>query len=189
VNRRGLVILSTVGLLCAVVESVIFSLTLDGIFPSVWTPLAEIAGGLASGVLAGIVLTAYASTRRVFAVLVPLLSGLASCGALVAIGTAFFSRLGPVPLVIYPLNYRAPFDWTEFVASMSAVLLYLATALLYRYAGSRDDAVFRTRAGLLVLLLFAIIPVLNALGFVGLVIFALRFRHPERPTRIEARPA
>jgi hypothetical protein len=184
VRRRTLVILSVAGLVCAITESVVFAVTYIGMIYSLEQLLGEASGGLAAGVLAGILVTSYGPTRARFATTVSVLSGLAGLGLMFAIDSPLDQAYGPHPDAL--VTNGPQFDWTTFIAVISATTLVLAATLSYRASNPARDSAVRTPFGFVLVLLCGIIPVLNVLGFAGLTIYAL-VRRPPTPT--PARPA
>ena len=134
--------------------------------------LASLIGfGLA---LAELVTTLIAPISAVLGVAVAVCAALGILGSGVVIrpglGVPILAGLAAAAIrVVWFIAGDAPGPWL-----LAAALLYLAAATLYGFAGSKQGVTVGVRTGLLVLLLFAVIPWLNVVALAGILLTSFR---------------
>ena len=103
-------------------------------------------------------------TARMLAVATLVLTGIAA-GAIylagIALSASVTGHIGPTAVANFPTEF---FPWLAL-----GVLAYLAAAATYGSVGTAQGVPAGSRAGLLLLLLLAVVPVANILGLAGIV--------------------
>lgn len=163
-TRRGIVIAGFVGLVFAIVETVLFPLTLSRTVNTSGVNLTAAILGLLAAAIAGRIILGTQPVHRYFRAGVPLLAAIAGFAAESAFSNWLISQdvlFGPPPTSLRP---------AVIVAIVIAAVAYLVGATIYGFAGTSQGVRVESRVQLLLLLLLAVVPVANILGLIGLVI-------------------
>jgi len=173
-QRRGIVIAAIIGLVFAIVETVLFPLTLSRVVNTTGVSLvAAILGLLAAGI-AGRIILGTRSVHRYYRAGVPVLAAIAGF----AFESAFSNWLISQDVIFgHPPTTLRP---AVIVAIVIGAVAYLIGATLYGFAGTSQGVKVESRVRLLLLLLLAVVPVANILGLAGFVIVGF-LRKPVDP--------
>ncbi|MDQ1543493.1 MAG: hypothetical protein QOK08_1131 [Actinomycetota bacterium] len=180
-SKRFLVILTAVGLLFAILGTVLFPSSLEVQQINLLNTLGLLVFGMIAAASAGRALLGRGVTTRVARLAVPLLA---------AISYALFSSAASSLLLSSHLldalgKGSEPVSSSFVVAVIIGGVAYLAAATLYGFAGIAQGVPAWSRVGLLLVLLLAVIPVLNVLGLAGFLVTAL----VRKPRTKASRPA
>lgn len=180
-SKRFLVILTAVGLLFAILGTVLFPSSLEVQQINLLNTLGLLVFGMIAAASAGRALLGRGVTTRVARLAVPLLA---------AISYALFSSAASSLLLSSHLldalgKGSEPVSSSFVVAVIIGGVAYLAAATLYGFAGIAQGVPVCSRVGLLLVLLLAVIPVLNVLGLAGFLVTAL----VRKPRTKAGRPA
>jgi hypothetical protein len=170
-SRRALVVAGFVGLVFAIVETLLFSDAVNGT-PTLGLVVA-ILGLLAAGI-GGRVLLGVRIVHRYFRAGVPVLAAVSALAFESAFSNWLISQqvlFGHPPTTLRP---------AVVVAIVIGAVAYLLAATAYGFAGTRQGVSLGGRIALLVLLLLAVLPVLDILGLAGFVLTAF-LRKPLSP--------
>jgi hypothetical protein len=179
-SKRFLVILTAVGLLFAVLGTLLFPSSLAVQQINLLNTLGLLVFGMIAAATAGRALLGRGATTRVARLAVPLLAAIAyalfsSAASSLLLSSHLLDALGKT---------SEPVSSSFVVALIIGAVAYLAAATLYGFVGAAQGVPVWSRVGLLVLLLLAVIPVLNVLGLIGFLGSAL-----VRAPRPSGRPA
>jgi hypothetical protein len=168
-SKRFLVILTAVGLVFAILSTLLFPSSLEVQQINLPNTLGLLVFGMIAGATAGRALLGRGTTTRVARLAVPLLAAIAyalfsSAASSLLLSSHLFDALGKT---------SEPVSNSFVVAVIIGGIAYLAAATLYGYAGTAQGVPVWSRVGLLLLLLLAVIPVLNVLGLAGFLVTAL----------------
>ena len=153
-----------IGLVFAIVETVLFPLTLSRTVNTTGVSLVAAILGLLTAAIAGRIILGAKSVHRYYRAGVPILAAIAGIAAESAYSNWLISQdvlFGHPPTTLRP---------AVIVAIVIAAVAYLLAATVYGFAGTSQGVKVESRVRLLLLLLLAVVPIANILGLVGLVI-------------------
>lgn len=170
-TKPGLIFASFLGLALAVTATILIRLTLLTDFnDSLVLALDVVSAGIAGRVILG-----RRRPFRYFTLGIVVFSAIAA-GFLTSATTSFLLSQA---VIIGKASGEA--SGPMITSAVTGLVLYLAAATLYGFAGARLGVPLAGRIGLLVLLLLAVIPGLNVVGTLGFGILAF-IRRPKAAT-------
>lgn len=163
-TRRGILIAGFIGLVFAIVETLLLPLTLSHTVNTTGVSLTAAILGLLAAAIAGRIILGRRVVHRYFRAAVPVLAAIAGF----AFESAFSNWLISQDVIFgHPPTTLRP---AVVVAIVIGAVAYLIAATVYGFAGTRQGVAVEGRVRLLLLLLLAVLPVANILGLIGLVI-------------------
>jgi hypothetical protein len=167
-SKRFLVVLTAVGLLFAILSTLLFPSSLEVQQINLLNTLGLLVFGMIAAATAGRALLGRGATTRVARLAVPLLAAIAyalfsSAASSLLLSSHLLDALGKA---------SEPVSSSFVVAVIIGGVAYLAAATLYGFVGTAQGVPVWSRVGLLLLLLLAAIPVLNVLGLAGFLVAA-----------------
>jgi hypothetical protein len=167
-SKRFLVVLTAVGLLFAILGTLLFPSSLEVQQINLLDTLGLLVFGMIAAGTAGRALLGHGATTRVARLAVPLLAAIAyalfsSAASSLLLSSHLLDTLGKA---------SEPVSSSFVVAVIIGGVAYLAVATLYGFVGAAQGVPVWSRVGLLLLLLLAAIPVLNVLGLAGFLVAA-----------------
>ena len=165
-TRRGIVIAGFIGLVFAIVETVLLPLTLSHTVNTTGVSLTAALLALLAAAIAGRIILGTRTVHRYYRAAVPVLAAIAGFAFESAFSNWLISQdvlFGRPPTTLRP---------AVIVAIVIGAVAYLLAATVYGFAGTRQGVAVESRVRLLLLLLLAVLPVVNILGLIGFVIVA-----------------